>query len=134
MANESFFVSQTSSNDCGAACLTMILRLNNINVNLDEIKNKLKIEKDGISALEIVNLAKKYGFDASGYKNMELDSVNSIFIAHLIKDKVQHFVVVLKVLKDKVLIADPAKSVLYIDKDEFKKNYTKIALVFKKNI
>ncbi len=134
MVKERFFVNQTSNNDCGAACLTMILKLNNININLSEVKKELKIDNEGTSAYEIINLAKKYNLDGTGYKNMELDKPNTFFIAHIIKEQVQHFVVVLKVQKNEVLIADPASNVYYIDKTEFKKYYTKIALVFNKKI
>ena len=41
----SFFVNQTSLNDCGAACLTMILRLNKVKININEVKKKLKIQQ-----------------------------------------------------------------------------------------
>ena len=58
--NKKFFVNQESINDCGAASLAMILNLFGKNVSLNNIKEELKIGKEGVSAFDIVKLSNKY--------------------------------------------------------------------------
>lgn len=130
--NKNFFISQSSVNDCGAACLAMMLNLFGNKVCLDEIKNKLLPEEDGVSAYDIIKLSSKYGIDAKGYKNCDIETTNLPAIAHVVNENgLQHFVVLLKVLNDKVLVADPASNVGFIKKEEFKKRYTGIMILFK---
>lgn len=133
---ENFFVSQTNTNDCGAACITMILNIKGIKTSLDDIKKILPIDSEGSSLYDIIKVFKKYNVDASGYKNVNVEDLKTPCIVHIInKDGLQHFVVVLKVLKDKVLIADPAFKIMNVKKSDFDKRYTKVALMFeeKKN-
>ena len=131
MIKEKYFVNQTSVNDCGAACLAMIFKLNNINISLNRIKRDLKIESDGISAYEIIKYASKKGIKAEGYKSVNINDLTGPSIIHTINpDGTQHFVVFLKRKKDKILIADPAKRIMYVDKKEFIKKYTGIAIIF----
>ena len=94
-----YFTNQTSVNDCGAACLTMILKLFDIKVSLDDIKDKLQIKEDGVSAYDIINLSKEYGICATGYKNCTLENIKLPAIVHVInKNNLQHFMVLLKVM------------------------------------
>ena len=135
MMKENCFVNQSSVNDCGAACLTMILKLHNIKATLNEVKESMNFTSKGVSAYDIVRIAKKKGLTAQGYKNVELDDIKTPAIVHTINDNdTQHFVVLLSVLKTKVLIADPARKVIYVSKDEFVKKYTKIAIMFEESI
>lgn len=128
---QNIFVSQTSINDCGAACLAMILKLNDRVVSLKSIKDRLKIDREGVSAFDIINLSNKYGIKAEGYKMYDIDNFKSPFIAHMINEgDLQHFVVVLDVTKDSVLLADPASNIYTMPKDEFKIYYTGVAILF----
>lgn len=131
---EKFFVNQTSINDCGAACLAMIFKLNNIDISLKKIKKDLNIQNDGVSAYEIIKYANKNGLRAVGYKNVDLKKLKRPSIVHIInEDETQHFVVFIKELKNKVLVADPAKKIMYIDKKDFLSKYTKVAIIFEEN-
>ena len=129
--NKKCFVNQKSINDCGAACLAMILKLNNIKVSLDEIKRELKISKEGVSAYEIIKYSKSKGLDAVGYKNIGLCDLKAPCIIHTVNENnIQHFVVFLKEYKNKVLIADPASKIMYVSKEDLEKKYTRIAILF----
>ena len=104
-----------------------------VDKDLSEIKKQIPIKKEGVSAYDIIMLSKKYAIDAYGYKNVDIDKIKTPFIAHVINvNNTQHFIVVLKVFKDKLLIADPASKIMYIKKDVFLKKYTKIAITFEK--
>lgn len=125
------FVNQTSVNDCGAACLTMILKLKGVNTTLEDVKKQMCFSQKGVSAYDIVKVSNQNGVIANGYKGVSLNDAKTPFIAHIINDNgTQHFIVVLKVLKKRVLIADPARKIMYVDKSEFLSKYTKIAIMF----
>lgn len=130
-----FFISQENINDCGAASLAMILNLFDKNVSLKEIKEKIKIDKEGACAYDIVKISNEYGIIAKGYKNCELNNIKVPAIIHVINENnLSHFMVLLKVFKDKVLVADPASNIRFINIDEFNRYYTKIAILFENNI
>ncbi len=129
---EKCFVNQTSCNDCGLACLSMILKHHGINVSLDDLKADFKKGDEKASVYDIIKLSSKYNVDASGYKNVVIDNANLPCIAHVIDDDKQHFVVVAKVLKDKVLIFDPARKIMNIQKTDFLKKYTGVVIMFEK--
>lgn len=129
---ENCFVNQTSCNDCGLACLTMILKSFGINVSLDDIKHDFKMGDEKASVYDIIKLSNKHGVIASGYKNVIIDSAKLPCIAHVIDEDKQHFVVMMRVLKDKVLIADPARRIMYVDKTSFLEKYTGVVIIFEK--
>ncbi len=111
----------------------MILKYFGIKVELNELKEKVKLKGDGVSAYEIVKTAAKYNVSCIGYKNVELESLKLPAIIHTVNsDGIGHYVVLIKVLKDKLLIADPLVKIMYVDKDKFLKTYSKIALIFEK--
>ena len=127
---KNWFVNQTSCNDCGLACLTMILKYYGLTVSLGELKKNLKFTDESVSVYDIVKLSKEKGILATGYKNVHLQDTKPPCIAHLIDNEKQHFVVLLKVLKNKVLIADPARRIMYVDKISFLKKYTGVIISF----
>lgn len=131
---EKYFVKQESINDCGVACLLMILKNYGINESFDNLKKKIKIEENGVSAFEIVKTAKKYNLTCIGYKNVNINSLSLPAIVHTTNNEgMGHYMVLLKVLKTKVLIADPLNKIMYMDKLEFFKVYSNIVLTFKEN-
>ena len=129
-----FYVAQDTTNDCGYASLAMIFNLTGIKYDKDILKKKLKIEQGGTSAYNIVRAAKYYGLTAIGYKNYELNSHDVPFIALIVNDdNMQHFVVILRVDKEYVQVADPYFKIYKINKNSFNKKYTKISILFKKD-
>lgn len=129
------FVSQESTNDCGVACLAMILKQFGKNISADRLRGEVKLDKDGTSAYEIIRVSKKHGINAEAYKNYDISkSQNFPLIAHVVRNKLQHFVVVLGIRKNKVLVADPAKGVMEVLIKDFAKIYTGIAIIFKNNV
>ncbi len=132
--NAKCVVRQRLVNDCGIACLTSILKSFGIKASYDSVKSKIKLKETGVSAYEIIRVAKLYNLNAAGYKNCTLNKNMSFpFIALTINNNIQHFVVVLKILDNKISIMDPAKGLILVSKKDFNKIYTGITIMFKKN-
>ena len=105
-------VLQESNNDCGVSCLLSIIRYYGGDISIDILRDDTDTSKDGVSALSLINTAKKYGFDAYGVNGLLIDIDTNLFpvIAHINKDNYNHFIVVYKISQenDKVFIMDPS--------------------------
>lgn len=131
---EKYFVKQKSVNDCAAACLTMIFKIYGLDIDIDEVKNEMIMDSEGANAYEIIRIAKKHGINAFGYKDFDVNKAISFpFIAHTINNKMQHFVVVIKVTLENVYVLDPAKGNLKLSKEDFNKVFTGVIIGFKEN-
>lgn len=127
---ENCFVNQTSYNDCGLACLSMIFKSYGLKVDLKDLKEEFLVKDKMVSVYDLVKISSKKGIHAIGYKNVLLENVKPLCIAHVIDNDRQHFVVLIKVLKNRVLIADPSRRIMYVDKTSFLKKYTGVIIAF----
>lgn len=123
-------VNQRSNNDCAVACLMMILKYYKIKVNYEELKNELKTKEEGTTAYDIVKVSNKYGIKAIGYKKYKLEKIKEPVIALVINKGVQHFIVIYKVRKNSLIIADPTAKIMNVSKNYFKKYYSGIIIKF----
>lgn len=128
------FVNQTENNDCGLACLAMILKYFKIDTSLKKLKNSISYKNEMLSVYEIIKLSKKYGVLATGYKNVDINDLKFPCIIHVIKNEKQHFVTLFGKKKNKFLQADPSfLRTSYINYEDLKNKYTGVAIFFEKN-
>lgn len=110
---------QLESMDCGPTCLRMIARFYGKNFSLETLRQKTRHSRNGVSLLGISKAAEQIGFRTVGAKVDIKDlqtSVNLPCIAHWDQN---HFVVIYKIKKDKIFVADPGKALLSYKKSEF---------------
>ena len=114
---------QESNNDCGVSCLLSIIRYYGGDISIDVLRDDTFTSKEGVSALNLINTAKKIGFDAYGVNGLLIDIDYDLYpvIAHINKDNYNHFVVIYKISEenDKVYIMDPAVGKRVISFSEF---------------
>lgn len=134
----SIYVPQVDEMDCGVACLAMILKNYHSRLSLTSLRQLAKTNLNGTTAFGLVKASQSLGMQVKAIKadmslfDTDSDEIKYPFIVHVIKqEKVYHYYVVLKNLKDKILIADPDPNVgiRKIDKDSFKKEWTGITLL-----
>lgn len=113
---------QTDAMTCGPTCLRMILHFYGEKYLLDEIVAISGANKLGVSMLDLSNSAENFGLKAKGASvNFEyLLLVKNPFIVHWNSN---HFVVVYKITKSKVFVADPAYGRITYNHVEFKRNW-----------
>ena len=109
-------VKQHDITDCGAACLATICKQNKYNVGITKIREYAGTDKQGTNVYGLIKAAKMLGFDAKGVKGT-VESFFSEFplpcIAHVIVDgNLQHYVVIHKITKKSVVIADPKTGIV----------------------
>ena len=114
-------VYQHEQEDCGAACLAMILRFYGFQVTLEAIKAFCGNMKNGITMLGLNRSAKRIGFATQAVRLNEKELYNLEknvypFIAYW---RQNHFVVVYKISAQHVYVADPAIGRIQYNKREF---------------
>ena len=131
-------IKQNDEKDCGVACLATICKHYGLQKNISKIREISGTDNDGTSALGLIKGAEKLGFSAKGVKG-DKESIFSEFplpaIAHIIVDnKFFHYVVIHKISKKAIIIADPAKGIIKYTPDDFFNIWTGILIILKPTI
>ena len=123
-------VRQTSTLNCGAACLVMILQYYGREVVLEHITEQLSPRPNrGSSAYEIVQLAARYGLVGRG-RRVDLDRIATLTPPAILHWSPQHFVIYEGCLGDGVSIIDPGLGRRHLDRAAFAAKYSGVALLF----
>ena len=109
-----YCVKQHDITDCGAACLATISKQNGYKIGTD---------KQGTNAYGVIKAAEQLGFSAKGVKGNK-EAFFSDFplpcIAHVIMNgSLLHYVVIHKIKKKQVIIADPGVGIVKLTPEEF---------------
>ena len=131
-------VLQDGIKDCGVCSLLSIIRFYGGEVSKEYLREITNTTKNGVSAFNLIEGAKKIGFEAVGVCGdmTNLENNNLPCIAHLLVSKeYKHFVVIYKVDKDnkKLLVMDPAKGKRTLSFSEFKLYSTNNFILLKPN-
>jgi ATP-binding cassette subfamily B protein len=106
---------------CGATCLRMVAKHYGKNYSLPSILQSSGTNREGTNLQGLNNAAEKIGFRTLGVKvpfNKFIEDAPLPCIAHWNQN---HFVVIYKIKKNKIYIADPAHGLLVYTQDEFLK-------------
>lgn len=103
-------IKQHDITDCGATCLASISTHYKLQIPIARIRQFASTDKKGTNVLGLLEAANKLGFEAKGVRG-DLESLSKIpkpAIAHVvIKEKLQHYVVIYEVTKGYIKIMDP---------------------------
>ena len=111
--------------DCGVCSLLSVIRYYGGDVSKEYLREITNTTKNGVSAYDLIEGAKKIGFTAIGMMGdlSKIEENNLPCLAHLVVNKsYKHFVVIYKIdqkLK-KVIVMDPAKGKKVFSFSEFK--------------
>ena len=122
--------------DCGAVCIAIICRQYGLKIPISQIREIAGTDKEGNNAFGLLKAAKELGLSGKGVKGSIEDLTGKIpmpAIAHVIKDNLLHYVVIHRIKKDKLLIADPAEGLVTYTKDEFSKIWSGVLLLITLN-
>lgn len=102
-------VTQRDLTDCGAACLASVAAHFQLKIPVSRIRQWAGTDTKGTSAWGIIKAAEKMGMTAKGIRaSMEaLSEVPIPAIAHVVMDKLNHYVVIYKVSPTYIEIMDP---------------------------
>lgn len=134
------FDKQEEAKDCGAACLSMIIKYYKGYLSMEKIRDLLKVNQSGTTAYHIIEGAKQIGFTAKGVK-CTLDDINEDNIVLpcianvIINNTYKHFIVIYKIdfKNNKIVIADPANKIMIMSFDIFKSIFSGVLIILYPN-
>ncbi len=113
------FYHQHDAMDCGPSCLRMIAKHYGKSYSLEYLRSRSFITREGVSLLGISDAAEAIGMRSVGVKatwDQLRNEATLPAVAHWMQN---HFIVVFKVGKNKVWVADPAHGLLTYSRQEF---------------
>lgn len=118
-----YCIKQHDVTDCGAACLATICKQNGYKIGITKIREVAGTDKQGTNVNGVIKAAEQLGFSAKGVKGNK-EAFFSKFplpcIAHVIVDgNLLHYVVIHKIKKKQVVIADPGVGIVKLTPEEF---------------
>ncbi|MET0339938.1 MAG: peptidase domain-containing ABC transporter [Polyangiales bacterium] len=124
------FVPQLTPTDCGAASLASVLSYFQKDVPIHEIRSRLGGGRNGVTAKQILTVARGYGFSARGVQ-ITPDKLSLLPVGSILHWDLSHFVVFGGLLrKDQVRIVDPGIGVRTLSLSEVASSLSGVALVF----
>lgn len=118
-----YCIKQHDITDCGAACLATICKQNGYKIGITQIREVAGTDKQGTNVAGVIKAAEQLGFNAKGVKGSKAAFFSDFplpCIAHVIVDgNLLHYVVVHKITKKYVVIADPGVGIVKLTPEEF---------------
>lgn len=123
MFHKYYSIKQHDITDCAAACIATISKQHGFLTSISKIREVAGTDKQGTNAYGIIKASEQLGFTAKGVKG-DKNAFFSEFplpcIAHVIADgALLHYVVIHKITRKQVIIADPAKGIVKLTPEEF---------------
>lgn len=123
------FIKQNGLNDCGPACLEMIIEYYKGYIGIDRLSEMTNTNKNGTSAYNIKNISNAIGF--SCYATKEIETYPAIALVKL-NTNYNHYIVVYRKIKNGYIIADPASKIKKISNQYFNNINLNVILNYKK--
>ncbi len=121
-------IMQMESQECGAACLTMVMAFYGKWIPLEKVRFDCGVSRDGVRAKDMLVAARNFGFEASGYGFNVEELVNNHVFPQIAYWNNNHFVVLKGLTKSHAYINDPARGELKITMEEFEEAYSGVCL------
>lgn len=113
------FFKQLDQMDCGPTCLRMITAFHGKQISVDHLREKAAIGRDGVSLGGIAEAAEDLGFHSLPVKVTFDVFKEDVFLPCIAHWRQRHFVVVYKIRRNKVYVADPAHGLVVYTIKEF---------------
>lgn len=124
------FIEQQSAVDCGVACLVMIGRYWGKQFSLNQLRTTANVDRSGTSLRGLINAAESLGF-ASRPVKASLDQLAKQQLPAIVHWEGKHYVVVYRISRDRVIIADPAIGRRQLTHAEFRRSWTGYTLLLR---
>jgi ABC-type bacteriocin/lantibiotic exporter with double-glycine peptidase domain len=124
---------QISMIECGAACLAMVLSYHGRKTTISEVREQCGIGRDGLSALDIVKAARKYGARVRAISLKEND-FRFVALPAIVHWEFNHFIVVERWTPKYVEVVDPAAGRRRMTAQEFDEGFTGVVIMLEPGV
>ena len=121
-------VRQLSEVECGLACLTMMLNYYGCGTSLSELRTRCGVGRDGLSALEIVRIARDHGMRVRTV-SLPRNDLRFVALPAIVHWEFTHFLVVERWSRKHVDVVDPARGRCRLTADEFDAGFTGVLIL-----
>ncbi|HGH0915701.1 peptide cleavage/export ABC transporter [Bacillus cereus] len=126
-------IKQNDLKDCGPACLAMISRHYGLTMPISKIREIAGTDLRGTNIQGLMEAGERLGFEVKGVKATNKNVLKEIqlpAIAHIVVNGgLLHYVVIHKVKKNNIYVADPEKGLMIYKLDEFCQIWTGILVL-----
>ena len=119
-------IRQTTSAECGLACVAMIAWYHGLKSDLSELRRRFSISMRGADLISLLNIAKKIDLGGRGIR-CEIDELEQLRLPCVLHMDFNHFVVLKSARGDKFTVHDPALGVREMSRFEMRRAFTGIA-------
>lgn len=109
--------------DCGPTCLRMVAKHHGRSISLQKLRQISETTREGASLHAIADAAEKIGFRSLGVKVSLQKLLLDAPLPCILHWQQKHFVVLYKVGKDRMYVADPGHGLIQYSHTEFLKNW-----------
>ncbi len=120
---------QMEATECGAACLAMVLAAHGRPITLEEARVACATARDGVDAARLVVAARSFGLETHGLRR-EPEDLALLPMPLILHWNFDHFVILDRVTRSGFVILDPACGRRVVDRAEFGRSFTGVALSF----
>jgi len=113
------FYRQLDQMDCGPTCLRMVAKYHGKDYPVDDLRRKSNITREGVSMGGIAEAAESIGYHTLAVSINFLTMEEEAPLPCIAHWRQRHFVVVYKIKKDTVYVADPAHGLVTYTKADF---------------
>ena len=131
MQKKMIVVCQKDVKDCGPCALQSIIRYYGGYVSLEKIRQDTYTSLEGTTVYHLTKAAEKYGFDALAKKYLDncLSKIILPAIVHVhYENGLNHFMCLYKIEEENIILMDPAKGKVKMDKQSFLKIFTGVVI------
>lgn len=120
-------VHQTESSECGLACLAMICGHYGKNVDLIALRRQFNLSARGTTLSGLTGIAEQLGL-SSRPLSLDIDDLSALKMPCILHWEFNHFVVLVNVRRNYVVIHDPARGRRAITMAELSHSFTGVAM------
>ncbi len=122
------FYAQQSAADCGSACLVMIGKYWGKNFSVNRLRDMTNVSSNGASLRALATAGENLGFGTRPVK-ATFDKLAEQSLPAIAHWEGNHFVVIYKITKKRVIIGDPALGQRSLTRSQFNQGWTGYALL-----
>ena len=123
------FVQQLGADDCGAACLAMVLGAHGVSGVATECRQLCDAGRGGTRVRTLIAVADRFGLTARAVSIMP-NELGALPLPAIVHWEARHFVVVERWTPRRVTIVDPAQGRLRLDAAAFARSFSGTAVTF----
>ncbi len=118
---------QAQSTECGLACVGMIAHYFGYKTDLLTLRKQFQTSLKGATLKDVMGVARALGLSTRALR-LDMTDMNQLKLPCVLHWEFNHFVVLKKVYKDKIVIHDPAHGIRTVALAEVSKSFTGVAL------